>query len=143
MLENSVRSQIEGHNQHIERWYDNGVIGSRNTIGLNIDRFETKNSDEAPNILYVHPSEVPYSHGDVAQIRYGGSGTYGGFRDRNISNTGIMGVTDQIPENLHYKILEGSEWDCQDVTSLLIGEKDDRALEETGARVQAIPGYMV
>lgn len=131
---------ITGHNNYIEKHFDYGVLGDKNTYILGIDN--VINSSEIPvvnseyetfdgKIIYAHPSQLPMSHGTTISTTYSGSGKKG-HRTRHIDDSAQLFVAEEPPFQV-----QGLEFD--DIDSFLVGDSKDEFLEGRGVKLQVRP----
>lgn len=132
---------ITGNNPWIEKNYDYGVIGDRNTYTLNIDavikQSQTPIIDESTGdslddkLIYAHPSQLPMSHGTTVPVTYTGKGKKG-HRYRDINNPAQLFVAEEPPFEMH-------EIEFDDVNTFLVGDEKDSFLSGENVSIQARP----
>lgn len=132
---------VTGHNNHIEKHYDYGVLGDKNTYLLDLER--VVNRDQIPivdeyseesidtKLIYAHPSQLPMDHGTITNTAYSGSGKQG-YKSRHINDSAQLFVAEEPPF-----ITEGV--DFGDINAFLVGDRKDEFLEGHGIKLQAFP----
>lgn len=124
-----------GFNSFIEKHYDYGVIGNKNTYALDLDLVINKEEFNNPiqsKVIYSHPSQLPLSHGTVSNVTYSGTGSQN-YRKRHVEDGAYLQVSEEPP------ILESQNIDFGDVKTILLGDRKDKFLEGKGITIQAIP----
>jgi len=131
---------ITGHNNYIEKHFDYGVLGDKNTYMLGIENvinsneFPVVNSDHEPiecKIIYAHPSQLPMSHGTTTATSYSGSGTQS-YRKRHVDDSAQLFVAEEPPFDMN-----GIEFG--DINSFLVGDSRDEFLEGSNVKLQVMP----
>ncbi len=132
---------ITGNNHWIEKNYDYGVIGDRNTYTLDIDavinRAEVPILDEESGnqldtkLIYAHPSQLPMSHGSTAAVKYRGKGKKD-HRYRDVDSNAQLFVAEEPP-------FEMQEIGFDDLRSFLVGNEKDTFLSGETISLQATP----
>ncbi|MFO7794192.1 MAG: hypothetical protein R6V35_04425 [Candidatus Nanohaloarchaea archaeon] len=132
---------ITGNNPWIEKNYDYGVIGNRNTYTLNIDtvikQSEAPIIDEATGeniddkLIYAHPSQLPMSHGTTTAVTYSGKGKKN-HRYRDVTGPAQLFVAEEPPFEMH-------EIEFDDVNTFLVGDEKDSFLSGEHVSIQARP----
>lgn len=127
--------------QEVERNYDHGEIGGRNTVGLPLEKTvmqdnimqvdpEKETIEDQRKILYAHPSTVPYPSGLAVSATYAGSSS-AVHTGRKVSDSAVLRVEDEPP-------VENFE-DLENVRTFLIGDKQDQGLEGESVKLQPNP----
>ena len=131
---------ITGHNNYIEKNFDYGVLGNKNTYILDIEA--VVNTENVPvvnsdfealdgKIIYAHPSKLPMSHGTTRSTNYSGSGKKS-FRTRHIDDSAQLFVAEEPPFDV-----KGLNFD--DINSFLVGDSKDEFLAGRSVKLQVRP----
>lgn len=136
VLKNGNRGSL----RYLERTYDQGVVGGKNSLGVVVDRVLDRNEievvnesrepvEDPPKVLYCHPSSVPYSSGFKAPSTYSGGSE--GVCNERVADSAVLTVEEEPP----IQNLDG----LSEVETILTGDRLDVNLEGRGVYLQVRP----
>lgn len=134
-----LRNGNNGSRSILEKFFNQGVVGSRNTTALYVEDVFERNGfvadengdpmEDPPKIIYAHPSEVPYSPGTRMSASYSG-GSVGKYNKRKIADSAVLFVEEDPPM---------TQSGLEDVSTFLAGDDEDENLRDRYINIQAYP----